>query len=90
MKHASSSKKALERYRRDRGSSNPQIKCKQCVAALEQAERDKAAARRKKEEETKNTTNNTSINEEGSTEKRQCAGKCDSLLPKSAYKRISG
>lgn len=87
MKRASSSKKALERYRRDRGSSNPQIKCKQCVAALEQAERDKAAARRKKEEETKNTTNNTSTNEEGSTEKRQCAGKCDSLLPKSAYNK---
>ena len=83
MKRASSSKKALERYRRDRSSSNPQIKCKQCVAAVEQAERDKAAARRKKEEE----SNNTSTNEEGNAEKRQCAGKCDSLLPKSAYNK---
>mmetsp|Transcript_25961 Transcript_25961/g.55833 ORF Transcript_25961/g.55833 Transcript_25961/m.55833 type:complete len:198 (+) Transcript_25961:195-788(+) len=69
------SKKALERHRQDAGSP---LKCKQCVAAAEQAEREKAAVRRK------NTADN---NDESDDETRKCAGKCSRVLSKSAFNR---
>ncbi|KAL7537372.1 hypothetical protein ACHAXR_007770, partial [Thalassiosira sp. AJA248-18] len=74
------SKKALERHRKDGGP----LKCKRCVAAAEQAEREKAAARRKKEAATSEDGDN---NGSGSDETRKCAGKCIQVLPKSAFNR---
>ena len=75
------SKKQLERYRKD--SSNTTLKCKKCVAAAEQMERDKAAARRKES----NVANNAQDGDgEVDDETRMCC-KCNNKLPKSAYNK---
>ena len=63
------SKKALERHRKD-GSP---LKCKLCVAASEQAEREKAAARKGPVQK--------------SDETRKCAGKCGQMLSETFFNR---
>ncbi len=63
------SKKALERHRKD----GKPLKCKQCVAAAEQIERENAAAKRK--------------DDDSSDETRKCAGKCAKVLPKASFNR---
>ena len=70
------SNKALDKHRRDGGP----LKCKQCVAAAEQAEREKAAARRQND-------TSTAKDGDGMDETRKCSGKCIKVLPKSAYNR---
>lgn len=69
------SNKALERHRKDGAS----LKCKQCVAAAEQAEREQAQARRNNKKETED--------DEDDGERRKCAGSCDKELPQSSYNR---
>lgn len=64
------SKKALERHRKD---SKPLLRCKQCVAAEEQAERENAAKRKG--------------DDDNSNETRKCAGKCAQVLPKASFNR---
>lgn len=66
------SKKALERHRRD----DAPLKCKQCVAAAEKVEREKAAASRR----------GAAADEEGD-ESRKCSGKCSRVLSKSVFNR---
>lgn len=69
------SKKALERHRKD-GSP---LKCKQCVSAAEEAEREEAQARRNKKIEEEADPNE---------ERRKCAGTtCGKELPQSSYNR---
>ena len=63
------SKKALERYRKD----GKPLKCKQCVAADEQTERENAAKRK--------------VVDDNSDETRRCAGKCERVLPKASFNR---
>jgi hypothetical protein len=70
------SKKALERHRKD-GSA---LKCKPCVAAAEQAEREQAAARRLEQQ-------TTATPDDDNEESRTCAGNCGKLLTKSAFNR---
>lgn len=67
------SKKALERHRKD----GKPLKCKQCVAAAEQAERDQAQAKRNEQE-------GGTVDD---TETRQCAGKCGEVISKSSFNR---
>ncbi|KAL7545181.1 hypothetical protein ACHAWF_008536 [Thalassiosira exigua] len=64
------SKKALERHRKN----GLPLKCKQCVSAAEQDEREKACSRR----DAANNDNN---------ETRKCAGKCNKMLSQSAFNR---
>ena len=63
------SKKALERHRKD----GKPLKCKQCVAADEQTERENAAKRKG--------------DDDNSDETRKCAGKCSQVLPKASFNR---
>lgn len=74
------SKKALERHRKD----GKPLKCKKCVSAAEQEERDRAEARRRKEAENNHASKAAS---EDDNESRSCAGACGKDLPKSAYNR---
>jgi hypothetical protein len=75
------SKKALERHRKDESSA---LKCKSCVLAAEQAERDQAAARRQTQQSSATPDGDDDANEE---ESRMCAGKCGKLLAKSVFNR---
>eukprot|EP00985_Skeletonema_marinoi_P016483 scaffold8881_cov199-Skeletonema_marinoi.AAC.12 len=63
------SKKALERHRKD----GKPLKCKQCVAADEQTERENAAKRKG--------------DDDNSDETRKCVGKCSQVLPKASFNR---
>lgn len=67
------SKKALEKHRKDEHA----IRCKQCVAAAEQAEREAAADKKKIKNDSDNDGNET----------RKCAGQCAKELSKSAFNR---
>jgi hypothetical protein len=79
------SKKALERYRKE-GAINTittsSIRCKKCVAAAEQAERETAAAKK-----LLNRPPPQDRDEQESNETRKCAGTCASILFKSAFNR---
>jgi hypothetical protein len=70
------SKKALERHRKD----GAPLKCKQCVAAAEQAEREEAQAKRDKH-------NDGMKDGDANEELRNCAGTCRKELPLSSYNR---
>ena len=71
------SKKALERHRKD----GKPLKCKQCVAAAEQEERDRAQAKREQQSAA------TGGDADGDDETRKCAGKCGQVISKSAFNR---
>jgi hypothetical protein len=78
------SKKALERHRRD----GAPLKCKKCVAATEEAERDAAAARRNNQPASKDGNSSAAAAAAADDdEPRTCAGKCAKVLPKSAFNR---
>ena len=62
------SKKALERHRKE----GKRLKCKQCVAAAEQIERENAAKRK--------------VVDDNSDETRKCAA-CAQVLPKASFNR---
>lgn len=66
------SKRALERHRKD----GAPLKCKQCMAASEQAERETAQTRRKNLDDI-----------DSNEEKRKCAGDCGRDLSQSFFNR---
>jgi hypothetical protein len=68
------SKKALERFRTQQ--SNAVIRCKQCVAAAEQEERERATNKKKVQHES-----------EGTAETRKCAGACAKILSQASFNR---
>ena len=75
------SAKALDRYRK---TGHP-LKCKQCVADAEKAERDAAEARRKQKMAAVTGSDGADGKEE--EEVRQCAGSCQKQLPQSSFNR---
>jgi hypothetical protein len=81
------SKKALERHRKDNGA----LKCKTCVAAAEQAERDQAAARRQEQQKQKQSSSSATTPDDdddaNEEESRMCAGKCGKECAKAAFNR---
>eukprot|EP00529_Nitzschia_sp_RCC80_P033825 CAMPEP_0113502452 /NCGR_PEP_ID=MMETSP0014_2-20120614/33562_1 /TAXON_ID=2857 /ORGANISM="Nitzschia sp." /LENGTH=207 /DNA_ID=CAMNT_0000397241 /DNA_START=33 /DNA_END=656 /DNA_ORIENTATION=- /assembly_acc=CAM_ASM_000159 len=76
------SSKALDRYRK---TGHP-LKCKQCVADAEKAERDAAEARRK-QKMAASSGNGGGDGKEEAEEVRQCAGSCQKQLQQSSFNR---
>lgn len=72
------SKKALERHRKD----DSPLKCKQCVAAAEKLEREKAEARRKKD-----SSGEGALSIDITEETRACSGSCGKTLSQSSFNR---
>lgn len=73
------SKSALDRYRK----TGQPLKCKQCVAAAEKAERDAAASMRSTTDANAEYGDHNPAQEEV----RQCAGACRQQLPQSSFNR---